>query len=101
MGGNKACAISLMARITALKSANDLKDIINFPPFHFHKLKNNGKGKNLWWYFAIDVKSRKDKWRIILEPLDENEMKFNPCFIDKIANIVKVIEIKEVSEHYE
>lgn len=52
-------------------------------------------------YFAIDVKTRKEKWRIILCPLDENGKQFNPCNIDEIASIVGIVKIKEVSAHYE
>ena len=48
-----------------------------------------------------DVKTKRDKWRLIIEPLDDNEEKFIPCNIDLIAKIVKIIEIKEVSNHYE
>lgn len=65
-----------------------------------HKLKNKGK-KNLEGYFAIDVKSRRDQWRIILQPLDENEKPYVPCNIDQIAGKVSVVEISEVSKHYE
>ena len=32
-----------------------------------------GGDRKLEGFFAIDVKSRRDKWRIILQPLDENE----------------------------
>lgn len=52
-------------------------------------------------HFAIDVKSRTDKWRIILQPLDEKEEVFDPCNIDEIAVIVEIVEIREVSAHYE
>lgn len=52
-------------------------------------------------YFAIDVKSRKEPWRIILQPLDDDRKPFNPCNIDKIAAYVKIAEISEVSKHYE
>lgn len=52
-------------------------------------------------YFAIDVKSRREQWRIILEPLDENEEPYNPCKIDEIAESVRIVEIMEVSKHYE
>ena len=52
-------------------------------------------------YFAIDVKSRRDAWRIILEPLDENQNPYNPCNIDEIAEVVRIVEIMEVSKHYE
>ncbi|MCM1216690.1 MAG: hypothetical protein NC331_13530 [Lachnospiraceae bacterium] len=52
-------------------------------------------------YFAIDVKSRKEQWRIILQPLDENQCPYVPCNIDQIAGTVKIVEIMEVSKHYE
>ena len=95
-GGNKALAISLLARINAIKGADVIKDIIVMPSFRFHNLHNNLEG-----YFAIDVKTIRDKWRIILQPLDENEQPYNPCHIDEIATIVRIVEIKEVSPHYE
>lgn len=95
-GGDKKMAISLQSRIEAIKYADVIKDIIVSPPFHFHSLHGKYEG-----YFAVDVKSRKDKWRIILQPLNESECVFEPCHIDEIANIVRVVEIKEVSAHYE
>lgn len=99
-GGDKALATSLLARINALKQADCIKDIIAQPAFHFHNLENK-KRRNLDGYFAIDVKTRKEKWRIILEPLNENKEPFVPCNIDEIAPIVRIVEIEEVSKHYE
>ena len=61
----------------------------------------NKNGKNLDGYFAIDVKSRTDPWRIILRPLDNNKRPFVPCHIDAIAEYVEIVEIREVSKHYE
>lgn len=98
--GNTLLANSLMARINALKQADTIKDIIVQPAFHFHKLINKN-GRDLEGYFAIDVKSRREQWRIILEPLDENEQTYNPCNIDEIAENVRIVEIMEVSKHYE
>lgn len=73
-GGNKALDISLMARINALKNAETIKDIIIMPTFRFHKLDNKN-GRDLKGCFAIDVKTRKEPWRIILQPLtDEKEI---------------------------
>lgn len=95
-GGDKCLAISLHARINAIKDADVIKDIIVTPQFHFHKLQGNLNG-----YFAIDVKTRRDRWRIILCPLDENGKQFSPCNINEIASIVRIVEIKEVSAHYE
>lgn len=98
--GDSQLSVSLLSRINALKQAAVLKDIIVQPTFHFHKLKNKS-GRNLEGYFAVDVKSRREQWRIILQPLDENEKPYIPCNIDQIAGKVKIVEISEVSRHYE
>ena len=98
--GDQQLTVSLLSRINALQQAETLKDIIVQPTFHFHKLKNKGR-KKLEGYFAIDVKSRKDQWRIILQPLDENEKPYVPCNMDQIAGKVSIVEISEVSKHYE
>ena len=70
-GGDKRLAISLLARINAIEQADVIKDIIMMPTFRFHNLKGKLDG-----YFAIDVKTIRDKWRIILQPLDEEENVF-------------------------
>lgn len=95
-GGNSMLAISLLSRVNAIEQASDIKDIIVNKPFRFHNLKGDRKG-----YFAIDVKTIRDKWRVILRPLDEDGKSFEPCRIDEIAMIVRTVEIKEVSAHYE
>lgn len=95
-GGKAALAISLFARINAIQQASVIKDIIMMPTFYFHRLSGNRNG-----YFAIDVKTRKDPWRIIIQPLDDNEEPYNPCNIDEIAGVVRIVEVKEVSNHYE
>ena len=99
-GGDNSLTVSLHARINALREADTIKDIIVQPAFHFHKL-NNKHGRNLEGYFAIDVKSRRDQWRIIIQPLDDNKNPFIPCYIDQIAEYVRIVEITEVSKHYE
>ena len=99
-GGDNALATSLLARINALGQACTIKDIIVQPSFHFHKLDNK-HGRNLEGYFAIDVKSRREQWRIILQPLDNNKDPFIPCYLDQIAEYVRIVEITEVSKHYE
>lgn len=95
-GGDKRMAVSLLSRITAIQQAAVIKDIIVMPPFRFHKLERERIG-----YFAIDVKTIRDKWRIVLRPLDENGKVFDPCNIDEIADSVEIVEIREVSAHYE
>lgn len=95
-GGNTIMATSLFARINALQQASVIKDIVVMPTFHFHKLSGGMDG-----YFAIDIKTRREPWRIIIQPLDENENPYVPCNIDEIAGMVRIVEIKEVSNHYE
>ena len=99
-GGNEQLARSLLARINALKQADTIKDIIVQPTFRFHKLVNKD-GRNLEGFFAIDVKSSREPWRIILEPLDENKEPYLPCNIDEISQNVRIVDITEVSKHYE
>lgn len=99
-GGDTVLVRSLLARVNALKQAETIKDIIVQPTYHFHKLENK-RGRDLEGYFAIDVKSRKEQWRIILQPLDADKKAYVPCNIDEIAGIVKIVEIAEVSKHYE
>lgn len=99
-GGDSVLAMSLLARINALEMADTIKDIIVQPTFHFHNLGKK-QGRDLEGFFAIDVKSRREQWRIILQPLDENKEPFNPCLIDQISACVRIVEITEVSKHYE
>lgn len=95
-GGDKALATKLLARINQLEAANVLKDIVLIRPMRFHALQGNRDG-----YFAIDVKTQKEPWRIIIQPLDENEEPYTPCNIDEIASVVRIVEVSEVSKHYE
>lgn len=99
-GGDAALTKSLLSRINALCSADNIKDIIVQPAFRFHGLKYK-KGRNLEGYFAIDVKSVREPWRIILQPLNNRKQPYDPCNIHEIAQYVKIVEIAEVSKHYE
>lgn len=99
-GGDNSLAISLLSRINAIEQAETLRDIIVQPAFHFHNLHNNGR-KNREGTYAIDVKSRREQWRIILEPLDENENPYVSGSIDEISGTVRIVMIREVSKHYE
>ena len=95
-GGNELLARSLHARINSLESAECIKDIIVLPTLHFHKLQGKDEG-----FFEIDVKTRRDPWRLILQPLKENEEGYIFCKIDEIADAVKIVGVREVSKHYE
>ena len=95
-GGDKQLAEKLLARVNQIEAADVLKDIVLTQPLRFHSLKGNLNG-----LFAIDVKTKKEPWRIILQPLDENEEPYTPCNIDEISGKVRIVEIREVSKHYE
>ncbi len=99
-GGNRALALSLHARINALRNAVTVRDIIAQPSFRFHKL-NDSRKKKLNGCFAIDVKTRREPWRLILRPLDPDMKPFVPCNIDEISASVRIVRIEEVSNHYE
>lgn len=99
-GGDAQAAQKLLSKRNALEQAENLRDIVVQPQFHFHKLSNKD-GRNLEGLFAIDVKSRANPWRLIIQPLDENREPFVPCNIDEVAGIVRIVGIKEVSKHYE
>ena len=99
-GGDKQLVNSLHARINMLISSNTLQDVILYKPCRFHNLENK-HGKNLKGYCAIDVKTKKESWRIILQPLTDELLPYESGNIDTIAKNVKVVEIREVSDHYE
>ena len=61
-----------------------------------YKLQGKDEG-----FFAIDVKTRRDPWRLILQLLKENEEGYIFCKIDEIADAVKIVGVREVSKHYE
>lgn len=43
----------------------------------------------------------REPWRIILQPLNRDKQPYDPCNIDEIAEYVRIVEITEVSRHYE
>ena len=99
-GGDETLVVKLMSRINSFKAADTIKDIIVQRQFRFHKLENKGKS-GYEGYFAVDVKTSKEPWRIIIRPLKSDKNPYVPCSIDEIADEVKVIEVSEVSKHYE
>ena len=66
------------------------------PTFHFRKLNGNMDG-----FFCYRRKNEERSMRIIIQPLDENEEPYDPCNIDEIAGVVRIVEVKELSNHYE
>ncbi len=99
-GGDEMLAVKLLSRINMITAAETLRDIVVQKSLRFHKLENKGN-KRLEGLFAIDVKSIREPWRLIVRPLDSEGNPYNPCHIDEISDSTKTIEITEVGKHYE
>ena len=87
---NKIIAEKLIFSIEFLKNSNSLKDVADYQNFRLHELKYERKGQ-----FAIDL-GKTTGYRLIIEPITVNEK--NEVISYESINI---IEIMEVSNHYE
>jgi proteic killer suppression protein len=88
-------AEKLMSTINFIENADSLLDVANYLPFHFHELKGKRKGT-----YAIDL-GRKSGYRVILEPQskDGETIKDEKGFYQ--YQRIKIVQILEVSNHYE
>lgn len=84
-------AKKLMKAINYIKTAESLQDIIEYGPFHFHKLTGKREGQ-----YAIDIDGRRSSYRIILKPIEED---VSDIYV--VAKSVEIIVVWEVSKHYE
>ena len=87
---NKIIAEKLIFSIEFLKNSKSLKDVADYNNFRLHELKYERKGQ-----FAIDL-GKTTGYRLIIEPVTVN--KENEIISYESINIV---EIMEVSNHYE
>ena len=87
---NKIIAEKLIFPIEFLKNSKSLKDVADYNNFRLHELKYERKGQ-----FAIDL-GKTTGYRLIIEPVTVN--KENEIISYESINIV---EIMEVSNHYE
>ena len=88
---NKIIAEKLIFSIEFLKNSNSLKDVADYQNFRLHELKYERKGQ-----FAIDL-GKTTGYRLIIEPI---------TVVNKEKGIISyesinVVEIMEVSNHYE
>lgn len=90
----KNIALKIELAIDTIKNAEDMSDIIGYHPFKFHALKEDKKG-----YFSLDIGGRKSNYRMIIEPMDCNGKRFNPCNIDEIIKEIDIIFIVGVNTH--
>ncbi|PIM75753.1 hypothetical protein [Fusobacterium polymorphum] len=84
---NKIIAEKLIFSIEFLKNSNSLKDVADYQNFRLHELKYERKGQ-----FAIDL-GKTTGYRLIIEPITVNEI--------ISYESINIVEIMEVSNHYE
>ena len=99
-GGEERLARGLLARVNSLEQAPTMKDIVVQKHLRFHALSKKGR-RDLRGMFAVDITNSRNPWRLIVQPLNKGKEPFDPCHIDEIAEIVEVVGIIEVSNHYE
>ncbi len=89
-------AEKLFSLINFIENAMSLRDIAAVPSYKLHPLKGKRSGQ-----FALDIKGRKSKWRLIIVPLNADGEKFKTKDNGVIYSEAQIIEIREVSDHYE
>lgn len=100
-GGNLDLEKSLYARLYSLSCCDSLYDAYtrhNY--FRIHKLYNIG-GRDYSGCLAMDVKTRKEPWRLIFKPLNDKRQPVGTINLPTDAKYIEIIEIIEVSKHYE
>lgn len=77
--------------INFIENADDLSSVQAFSRYNFHKLSGRRKGQ-----YALDIDGRSSSYRLIV-CFDKN---CEPDIFSKPSSI-KVIQVEEVSKHYE
>ena len=91
----KEVAEKLMSHINFIEQATCFADIIAYPPFKFHKLQGDRKDE-----YALDI-GRQLGYRIIIEPLDENNKSLKKeKDINVLKKCTKIVLVVEVTKHY-
>ena len=77
-----------------INSSSSLLDIINYPPFHFERLK--GQRKQEW-----SIRLGNTGYRVTMIPCDDNEKEIIEGDIIAQCKMIKIVKVTEVSNHYE
>ena len=86
--------IKLLATENAFLQATSLKDIVSYPPFHFHQWK--GTRKNEWSIYLGNT-----GYRVVIVPCDDSGNIITSGDIISECAKIKVVLVTEVSNHYE
>jgi proteic killer suppression protein len=92
---NADVAEKLLYAVNFIEMAESLMDVRNYPPFHFHQLKNNKKG------LCSIYLGKKLGYRLLVIPLLNGEKATPEEIFGSKAVEIKIIKIEEVSNHYE
>lgn len=84
----------LIAAENFIENAPSLKDIVQYPPFHFHQLK--GQRKSEWSIYLGNT-----GYRVTMIPCDNDGNEIIEGDIIAQCNQIKVVQVTEVSNHYE
>ena len=86
--------VKLMFIESMITNFTCLMDLINYPSFRFHKLIGDRKGQ---WSIYVGSTG----YRVSLIPCDENEQEILSGDVLALAKVIKIVEIVEVTNHYE
>ncbi|MFC6117606.1 hypothetical protein ACFPVV_03080 [Macrococcoides bohemicum] len=86
-------AIGLMKALNFIESASSFESIMNYGPFHYHRLQ----GK-LSETCSLDFEGRKSKWRLYVRPVDRDGNSLLNELDAKKTEIVHILII-EVIDH--
>ncbi len=91
-------ATALFGLLNVLRAAENLNDINNLRIYNLHHLQGSRLGE-----FALDIDGRSSGYRLIFVPLADSRQ---PVMEERdnltyFYSRIKIIEIQEVSNHYE
>ena len=75
-------------------NADSLRDIANYPPFHFERLK--GTRKDEW-----SIRLGNTGYRVTMIPCDNSGKEIVEGDILSLCEKIQIVEVTEVSNHYE
>lgn len=86
-------AISLRKAINFIESATSFEAVMNYGPFHYHRLQGNLKD-----VCSLDIDGRKSKWRLYVRPVNSDGESLISELEAKKSEIIHIL-IMEVKDH--
>ncbi|HCN60024.1 MULTISPECIES: hypothetical protein [Mammaliicoccus] len=86
-------AIGLKKAIGFIESATSFEAVMNYGPFHYHRLQGNLKD-----ICSLDIDGRNSKWRLYVRPVNSDGESLITELADKKSEIIHIL-IMEVNDH--